>query len=146
MPDVVTFTIDDRRLALRSAAVQEVLRAVAITPLPGAPTAIEGIIDVRGAIVPVYDLRRRLGLPAREVHPDDHMVVSRAGPRGLAALRVTRVLELQGIDEAEVPDPADRIVAGLARMTDGLYLICELDAFLTDAEASDVAIAIARSP
>lgn len=52
--------------------VREVLRAALPIPLPGAPAAVEGALDVRGTFVPVIDMRRRLGYPERPLCEADH--------------------------------------------------------------------------
>ncbi|MEO8561278.1 MAG: chemotaxis protein CheW, partial [bacterium] len=54
-------------IGLPAAAVREIVRAVAITPLPGAPDIVEGAVNVRGRLVPVIDVRRLLGFPARQL-------------------------------------------------------------------------------
>src|SRR5690606_4917648 len=64
---------------LRGAAplshVRGVQRAVAVTPWPGAPEIIDGVLDVRGAVVPVIDLGRRFGLPRRPLRASQSMVL-----------------------------------------------------------------------
>jgi purine-binding chemotaxis protein CheW len=57
--ELLIFEIGASRFGLPSADVREVLRAVTIVPLPGAPPIVEGLINVRGRIVPVLDIRRR---------------------------------------------------------------------------------------
>lgn len=147
--ELLAFEAGGSRFGIELAAVREVLRAVLITPLPGAPPVIEGIIDVRGTVVPVYDLRARFGLPIRPLHPDDRLVTAWTGDR-LVALHCERTEWL-----VSVPAPAmersgavslgDRRVAGLARLPDGIILITDLPAFLDDAEreALDSALAAA---
>ncbi len=68
-------SLDGLRLALPVAMVERVVRAVAITPLPEAPAAIAGVINVEGRILPVIDLRQRLGLPGRPLSTADRMVI-----------------------------------------------------------------------
>ncbi|HVY62287.1 MAG TPA: chemotaxis protein CheW, partial [Planctomycetota bacterium] len=121
IPDeVLIFQLDDRRFGVPLAAVREVLPSLASEPLPGAPGAIEGVIDVRGEVVPVVDVRARLGLGARAISIADHIVVARAGDRTVG-LRADRALGLarvpagafagaEGITALEAP------VAGVARL------------------------------
>jgi len=120
----------------------EIVRAVAISPLPNAPPVIEGLIDVRGRVVPVFNLRRRFGLPSREIDVADHFILARASRR-VAALHVDRALELADVDEAGVAWLADAVptatqVAGVATMPDGLALIHDVDAFLSAAEVESL--------
>ena len=121
---------------------RELVRAVAITPLPSAPAVIEGVVNVRGRILPVLGVRARFRLPARALDPSDHFIVASAGTRGVI-LRVDRATHLTMIDEAAIqpPDslgPNADYVAGVARTEDGLLLIHDLATFLTDAEATSL--------
>jgi len=137
--EVVVFEVAGRRYGLAAADVQELLRAVLPAPLPGAPAAIEGVIDLRGRAVPVLDVRRRFGLPARDVEPTDHLIVARAAGR-LVALRVDRVTDLVrlGPDDIEAAAglaPGEAGVASVARLADGLVLVADLHALLPPDEA-----------
>lgn len=151
MPDLLVFTLDHQRFGLPLAQVRETVRAVAITPLAGAPGVVEGVVDVHGTVVPVLDLRARFRLPPRPVSPDEHLVLAVAGARPVA-LRVdqaTAVVTLpdEAIAAAAPDDPATRHLAGIGRLADGLLLIGDLEAFLSqgEAEALERALAPERS-
>jgi purine-binding chemotaxis protein CheW len=62
---VLVFEVAGRRYGLPADDVQELLRAVSIVPLPRAPAVVEGVINLRGKVVPVLDVRGRFRLPAR---------------------------------------------------------------------------------
>ena len=148
MPSLLLFTLDGQRFALPLAQVRETVRAVAITPLAGAPGVIEGIVDVRGTVTPVLDLRRRFGLPPRAVSPDEHLVLATAGSRPVA-LRVDQATDVVALpDEAVTPareeDPATRHLAGVARLADGMVLIGDLEAFLLQGEREALERALAH--
>ena len=75
-----TFFLNGLWFGVEVESVQEVLRAQAMTRVPLAPDAIAGLINLRGQIVTVIDLRRRLGLPPRpESEPAMHVVVESDG-------------------------------------------------------------------
>jgi purine-binding chemotaxis protein CheW len=95
--------VGGHRYGLPAAGVQEVLRAVPAVPLPGAPVVVEGVINVRGNVVPVLDARRRFGLPSRPLEHTDHLVIVRAAGRP-AALRVDRALDLVRLAEDDLED------------------------------------------
>lgn len=144
---LLLFTLDSSRYAIASASVAEIVRAVAITPLPGAPGVVAGVIDVRGKLVPVFDLRRRFGLPTREVDPADHFIIARTQSR-TAALHVDQVLDLVDIDEQSIADPREHVagaplVAGVAMAEDGLALISDVEMFLSRAEQDTLDAALA---
>src|SRR5687768_5708463 len=81
---LLTFHLGLDRFAVPAVDVREVVRSVAITPLPAAPGVIEGAIDVRGEIVPVFDLRQRLGISARTPASDEQLIIASAGARRIA--------------------------------------------------------------
>jgi purine-binding chemotaxis protein CheW len=144
--EILTFDLSGQRFGVSLDAVREVVRAVAITPVPGMPSVVEGIIDVRGEVVPVFDLRARFGLPARALHPAQHFVIARAGERTVA-LRVDRAEWMQKLDDASFTAadrnvPAAKHIVGIARLEDGLVLIHDLDAFLTAAESDTLDAAL----
>lgn len=127
--------------------VVELHPVVETVALPGAPLHIDGAINVRGSVVAVIDVRRRLGLPTREPMLSDHLVVSRVGERK-AALRVDRALELTAVSNhaidgieglAEVPH-----VGGIGRLADGLVVIHDLATFLSADEGAAVDHALER--
>ena len=81
MPALLTFEIADRRFALPARLVQEVVRAVAFSPLPKSPPIIEGVINYRGTLVPVLGTRQRFGLAPLPLAPDQHLLVAVLGTR-----------------------------------------------------------------
>lgn len=128
-------------------AVQEIVRAVAISALPGAPPIIEGAVNVRGRLVPVLDLRRRLALPARALDPDELLVVLAVGDRHIA-LRVDDVDDVvevpdDSVDSAEALSPALRGLAGLSARADGVLVIHDPAAFIGQAETERLDAALA---
>ena len=150
--DVLVFEVGGIRYALPAAEVREIVRAVTIVPLPTAPAMVEGLINVRGEVVPVLDVRSPFRLPAKPLTHTDHLVLAWAGPR-LVAVRADRALDLirvqpGSIDDARMGGPGADCVAGVATVSDGLVLIHDLRAFLDDAEAAalDNAMATDASP
>jgi purine-binding chemotaxis protein CheW len=143
--ELLLFTVAEQRYALPARDVEEVVRAVASVPLPKAPAVIEGIINLRGAVVPVLDLRVRFRLPPRAVQPADHLIIARAGRRRVA-LRVDRALELARLAAEPAPEVqgAD-YVSGVVMRSDGLVLIHDLRTFLSSAEAATLEEALTSS-
>ena len=147
--EVLVFEVEGQTYALPTTDVRELVRAVAITPLPNAPPAIEGVVNVRGRVLPVLDVRARFGLPAKELDPYDHFIVATAGTRGVI-LRVDRASHLALIDETAIQTPdtlgaSAKYVAGVARIDGGLVLIHDLTTFLSAAEAASLDLALSAS-
>lgn len=132
---IVLFTLDEPRYALYLSAVERVVRAVEITPLPKAPGIVLGVINWQGKILPVIDIRKRFNLPAREIDTDDRFIIARAAKRqvALAAESVTGIRELTEQEEASAAQavPFAEHLKGVAKVDGGLVLICDLDRFLS---------------
>jgi purine-binding chemotaxis protein CheW len=77
----VVFCLDEGRYALPLAAVDRIVRAVHVTPMPRAPGLVLGAIDVQGRVLPVFNIRRRFGLPERTVDPADHFLIAHSARR-----------------------------------------------------------------
>lgn len=129
------FELDDRAYALRLAAVERVERMASVTPLPKAPEIVMGVVNVRGRIVPVLDIRRRFRLPGREVALSDHFIIARTSRRvvALAADAVAGVCAYpeEAVVEAQSILPGVEYVEGVVKLADGLILIHDLDKFLS---------------
>lgn len=139
---MVVFEIAGRRFGLPLEHVVEVHRMVAVAPLPPAPDVVEGVIDRRGTIVPVLDVRSRFGLPTRAPRPDQQLIVGRAGDR-MVAMRVdatlgVRVMSADEVDTAAIDLPGVRHVAGVTRDDDGIVVVHDLPAFLSWEEADQL--------
>lgn len=135
---VLEFALGDDRFALPANDVIEVVRAVAITPLPGAPAAVAGAIDFHGTLVPVFDLRPRFGYPARALDPGEHFIITRAGMR-VVALRTDRALGVAQLQAEQIERlggnvSGTRFVTRLAKTTEGLLLIHDPACFLSELE------------
>ena len=138
--NLLSFSIDDRRYAIALSAVERVIRAVAITPLPKAPDVVMGVVNVHGRVVPAVNLRKRFRLPERPLALSDHMVIARTSKRSLVltADAVDGVVECaaQARIEAGAVVPGLEYVDGIVRTDDGLILIHDLERFLALDEAA----------
>ncbi len=146
--ELLIFELGGQRYGLPASDVRELLRAVTLTPLPRAPAIVEGVINVRGVLVPVLDIRARFCLPPKPPEPTDHLIVVQTGGR-LVALRVDRALELAriepaSVERAEAVVPGAAYVAYVAKFPDGLVLVHDLNTFLSHAEAAALTEALSR--
>lgn len=132
---LIVFCLDERRFALPLAAVDRVLRAAAVTPLPGAPPIVLGAINIQSRVLPVLNVRRRFGMPDREIGPADWFLLARAGRRAV-------VLVFDGSDglmerpQADIVESAQivpnlELFPGVLKLDDGMALIHDLDRFLS---------------
>jgi purine-binding chemotaxis protein CheW len=142
--EVLVFSVAERLLALPAEKVEEVVRAVEVTPLPDAPVGVEGALNVRGSLLAVVDVRARCGLPTREIDVDDHLVLVRYGESRFA-LRVDRVVRLESVElmdgaQLRMMAPGLSALGSYGRTSDErMYLIYDLPRFLEAAEIAQLA-------
>ena len=102
---------------------------VAVTPVPDAPSWLIGVIDLHGRVIPVTDLRVRLGHPAKEPCQDDRLLVVSLSEQTFA-LVVDEVTEVVALPGSEVETPPDslrnsRYLKAVVRRENGLILIVD---------------------
>ncbi len=143
---LLELALDDQRYALHLSAVERIVRVVAITPLPQAPSVVLGIINVHGRVVPVIDLRRRLQLPQRPPRLSDQLIIAHSARRPLALVADAVVGVVACPLDAVVPPgavlPRVGYVAGIVKLPGELVLIHDLDTFLSLDEEQTLARAL----
>ena len=135
MVQILSFEVDERRYGLQLAAVERVVQAVDVTPLPHAPEVVWGVIDMHGKIVPVLNMRKRFGLPERPISLSDSFIVARTLRRTVALVvdAVDSVIERATVDVIrpdEILPHLDQI-QGVIQIEDGMVLIHDLERFLS---------------
>ncbi len=123
-------------------AVRTIIRVPEITEIPRAPSFVEGIINLRGAIVPVIDLRKRLGLPVQSLDRAARIVVVETpdGQIGLLVDAVTRTLVIPG-EQIEPTSPIvvsvdTAYVRGVGKLEDELVILLDVERVLTADESN----------
>lgn len=129
---LVTFDIANEHFAVDILAVQEINRMMQITRVPQAPECLEGVINLRGRIIPVVDLRKRFGLETCERNSESRIVVVEITGRviGFIVDRVNEVLRVN----SDVVEPAppfvlsvnSEYVRGVAKLADQLVILLDL--------------------
>jgi purine-binding chemotaxis protein CheW len=130
--ELLGFMLSDEQYALDILEVKEIVRLHAITMVPRSPPWLKGIVTLRGVIVPIFDLRARLGLAQIEHGPDSRIVVVYRGEEfaGLIVDRITQVMRLPV--EAIEPPPQTigqveaEYLRGVARFRDQLVILLNL--------------------
>lgn len=103
--EVLLFQVGDRHFGVRSQHVQEVVRAASLSPLPRPADCIEGMLNLRGNVVPVLDLRAVFDLPRRALCVTDHLVIV-ACQAELLTLRVDHAIDLVSVVTSELTRPS----------------------------------------
>ncbi len=125
---LVGFTIGRETFGVDILMVQEIIRSAPITAVPNSPDFIEGVINLRGSIIPVIDLRKRLNLYKKKAMPEFQqatwILIINVDDRvtGFIVDSVTKVLKIQ---ISSIEPPPDIVVAGLKSQ----YIrgVCEID-------------------
>ena len=137
---VVSFLVGDGRYGLDIASVREIDRVQPITRVPQSLSFVEGVIHVRGAIIPVVDLARRFGL--EPIVPDRRTRIIIASLRGQSVgfivSAVTEVLPIPAKAVGPAPpltfDRAGKFISGMARVGESLISILSIDQLLSSEE------------
>lgn len=142
------FSLDRQVYAVPVGMVERVVRAVMVTRLAEAPAWLEGIITVRGRVVPVVSLRQRFQLPAKSIRLSDRIVICRS-PRRLLAFLVDQVHDVVCLaadvrEEAQAIFPQlDDFIVGACRLDDDTVLIYDFDKLLTPQEIDSLEAVLA---
>jgi purine-binding chemotaxis protein CheW len=108
---LVTFEMYGEAFALPILDVREIILPTAVTPVPQAPAFVEGVINLRGQIIPVVDLRKRFGLAPADSTEDRRIIVVELGSNIVIGLIVDAVREVERLpSDSILPPPA--LVAG----------------------------------
>jgi purine-binding chemotaxis protein CheW len=147
----VLFALDDGRYALPLESVVRIVRAAGVTPLPLAPDAVLGALDVAGDILPVFDLRRRFQRPSREIRVDDQFIVANTSRRRVI-LAVDATLGVRDESDGLTPGGAQLepelaashpSIGGILSFSDGIVLIQDLERFLSPDEDRALEVSLA---
>ena len=147
---LVVFWIDDKEIAVSASAVERVLRAVEISPMPGAPRGVRGVINWQGKIVPVFDLRERFGQPVREVRASDHLLIAHTHWRTVALL-VDAVVGVVPRSGAHITPAADILpdlecISGVMNLDGGIVLVHDVERFLSIEDHAALQLALNLGP
>ena len=132
----VTCRIAQEEFALDVLSVQEINRMVEVTRVPKAPYFVEGVINLRGRIIPVLDLRRRFGLPASDRTDDSRIMVVLVRQR-MVGLIVDEVVEVLRVPKLSIEPPPSvgssagaEFTQGVGRIEDRLLIVLDLNRLL----------------
>ena len=145
----VVFGLDGGRYALPLGAVDRIVRAAHVTPLPRAPSVILGALDVAGSVLPVFSLRRRLRLREQAIRLEDQFLIARSRGRSVVLLidSAHDVLGLPvtaAVDATTLTTDSSGYIRGVISLPDGMVLIHDLDSFLSPEELYAMDEALSR--
>jgi purine-binding chemotaxis protein CheW len=134
LTQLVVFQLHEHEYALPATRVVEVLRMVALTPVPEAPAWLPGVLNLRGFVIPVVDLRTRLGLPADAYALNTPIIVVNGRNRrlGLIADAMVDVVALtaDALEHFERSAADQSVVVALAHTGNRVILVLDADRVL----------------
>ena len=138
---LVTFRIGEEEFGVDILAVQEIIRLMQITMVPRAPAFIEGVINLRGKVIPVISMRTRFNMPS-EHDSNTRIVVMELGQK-IVGFLVDGVSEVLRIPAGTVEDPppvvagiGSEYIRGIGKLDDRLLILLDLDNLLNDIDLS----------
>ena len=141
---VVSFRLGSEEYGVDIAQVQEINRMVAVTHVPRAPQFMEGVINLRGQLIPIIDLRARFGMPRAEHTKNTRIVVTEIGAKrvGMVVDSVSEVLRLP----VEHIEPAPEMITGVeteyirgvGKIEDRLIILLDLARIISGAEKREL--------
>ena len=130
---LVTFQLGREEYGVEIASVQEIIRATDITPVPGAPSHVRGVINLRGKIIPVADLRKRFSLATIDSSDAMRIIVVELGQKRIGMLvdSVSQVIKVPLSVVEEMPEEATSVdanfIRGVGKLDSRLIIILDLN-------------------
>ena len=137
---LVVFDLADEGYGVDISAVREIIRLQEITQVPRTPEFVEGVINLRGKVIPVIDLRKRFGVTVEAESQDNRIVVVDIGDQDIGVI-VDAVKEVLRIPTDSVEPPASVITTagsdyllGIAKLDSRLIILLDLQKVLSEDE------------
>jgi len=136
----VTFRLDNETYGINVMQVQEVLRYTEIAPVPGAPSYVLGIINLRGNVVTVIDTRQRFGLDSASITDNSRIVIIEADKQVVGILVEVVYLRQSEIETAPNVgnDESAKFIQGVCNKNGELLILVELDKMMSEEEWSEL--------
>ena len=140
----ISFSVGEEEYGLELLRVKEVIRVREITWLPKAPSFVKGIINLRGDVIPIIDLRDKFGLEAKEATANTRVIVVEVEGKlmGMVVDSASQVVRIPA-DQIDPPPPvfggrAQDFITGVGKIEDKLIILLNSDAILTAEERTQL--------
>jgi purine-binding chemotaxis protein CheW len=137
---LAVFRLADQPYGVDIMKIKQIIRPLKITRLPKAPEFVEGVVNLRGVVIPVIDMRKRFGLAPRPEGADTKVIIASV-ERRIIGIIVDEVTEVVPVPRSEIQPPPRVIrgveaeyLLGVCRYQDEILLILNLDDILTAEE------------
>ncbi len=139
---LVTFTLENEEYAVDILKVQEINRMTEITVVPNSQTYVEGVINLRGRVIPVINLRKKFGLSGKDRDGSSRVIIMdiQGITMGLVVDFVSEVLRIpSGIVDPTPPMASDiskEFIKGIAKLKDRLIILIDMDRLIEKSEGT----------
>ncbi len=136
---LVSFTLKNEEYAVNILNVQEINRIVEITLVPNSPDYVEGVINLRGKVIPVINLRKKFGFEEKETDSSSRIIIMDINgiTNGLIVDSVSEVLRISSDIVEEAPPMAAEMssmyINGIAKLENRLIILINIDKLIGDA-------------
>ncbi len=144
MTQWVTFMLDNEKYGINVMQVREVLRDIEIAPVPGAPSYVLGIINLRGNVVTVIDTRSRFGLPTVEINEESRIIIIETMDQ-IVGLLVDSIAEVADIPKSQIEitpnvgnDESSKYIQGVHSRDGELLILVAIEKVLSDEEWAEM--------
>lgn len=144
MTQWVTFMLDNEKYGINVMQVREVLRNIEIAPVPGAPSYVLGIINLRGNVVTVIDTRARFGLPTVEINEESRIIIIETMDQTVGLL-VDSIAEVADILKSQIEltpnvgnDESSKYIQGVHSKEGELLILVAVEKVLSDQEWAEM--------
>lgn len=142
---LVVFALAGEAYGVDISSVREIIRMQEITRVPRTPEFVEGVINLRGRVIPVIDLRKRFGLPIAKENKENRIVVVDIAGQDIGTV-VDAVTEVLRIPVASIEPPSSMIstadsdyLLGIAKLNGRLIILLDLGRVLSEVEKGTLA-------
>lgn len=143
----LTFNIDNECYGIEIRYVTEIINMMPITPVPGLPVYVKGIVNLRGRIIPVMDIRIRFNKQSVDYSERTCIVVASIDGMDIGFI-VDSVAEVLSIPDSDVVDPpninrdSNRFIKGIGKVKDSIKLILDYQSLIDFRDIDDIAAVI----
>lgn len=141
---IACFRLGEDLYAADIMRIREIIRPQKLTNLPKSPSFVEGVLNLRGTVIPVIDLRKRFDFPGTDLDKNTRLLIVTVGKQ-LLGLEVDEVTEVITISVKEIKPPPQVVkgvsaeyLVGVCLAKDSLIMLLNLDKILTDRESSEL--------
>ncbi len=145
----LTFTLGSEQYGLEILKVREIIGYMEITAVPQTPHYVKGVINLRGQVIPVIDLRTKFGMVTKEITEESCIIVveihqdDRKFSTGVAVDKVEEVLDIAGENIEEAPQFGSSVntdfILGMGKIGDSVKILLDIDQVLTSEDISSFA-------